>query len=180
MRFFSRYGIGLMVLIAWMIQAVPVLMNAPKFVEITTELQKLHENAAEGLRRSGISPPQSGSMELMKNSATAELKSQWILGVMLIAAGLISSVLALLQVRFWRFAVMCTSLIYLVVWYRSGSLSSVPPITAFQLKWMTAKTLGLETNFFIKDVTLPIFYFLMTVFLAYKAIRRNNIAAHAQ
>ncbi|MFC5475760.1 hypothetical protein [Paraherbaspirillum soli] len=172
MRFFSKYGIGLMVLIAWMAQAVPLLMTEPKFAEITAEVQTLHANAAEELRQSGGSPPQSGSMEAMKNTTIKELKSQWILGATLIAAGIVSSVLALFHVRFWKFAVMCTSLMYLIVWYSSGSLSSIPPITAFQLKWMTAKTLGLETNFFIKDVTLPIFYFFMTVFLAYKSARR--------
>jgi hypothetical protein len=168
MKFFSKYGIGLMVFVAWIIQAVPVLTTPPKFTEIATTVRALNENTQKTLKPSGELLSKNPSNDSTIISAAAELRRRWIMNVVLIVAGIVSSILSIFRVRFWWLAIVSTSLIYLFVWYSYGSLSSVSPITAFQLKWMTAKVFGLETNFFIKDVILPIFYLAITVFLIFR------------
>lgn len=155
-----------------MIQAHSLLTTPlPKFVEIATAMQKIHESGAEELK-------QSGSVSLLQNVSpeardlmAKDLRQRWIFGIAMIAIGIISAVLALIQVRFWRLAIICTSLMYLLIWYSSGSLRSAPPATAMQLKWMLAQTpLGSKIDFFIRDVALPLLYFGLTIFLSYKML----------
>ena len=167
MNFLRKYILGILLVISWAIQAYPILTINPQFENLAREIKKIHESASKELKPSDSILLEDGSIEKKKN-AVEDLKRQWIIGIMLIIAGLISSVLALLQLRYWKLPVILTSIIFLSVWYSSGSLSMYPIITAIQLKWMTAKTFHHEIDFFIRDVALPLFYIWVVIFLSYK------------
>jgi hypothetical protein len=119
MFYFRRYGIGLLLLMSWIIQAYPVLTSKPNFVEVGSEVQKIHDKTVEEYKQAGVILPQSVPTEAPTNSVVQVLKERWIFSIVLITFGIVSSILALLQVRYWMFAVIITSLIYLVIWYSS-------------------------------------------------------------
>lgn len=164
--FLRKHGLGLLLTLSWAIQAYPILTTNPHFEEVVTELVKIHEDARKESDQTDRVLPQSVSTEASQN-AVMEFKRQWLLSIMFISVGLASAICSHFQVRYWRSAVILTSMMYLGVWYSSGSLSMVPPIDAMQLKWSIAKVFHHEVSFFIKDVVLPIFYIWVIGYLTY-------------
>jgi hypothetical protein len=167
-NFLRKYGLSLLLFISWIIQAYPILTTNPHFEEIVVEVKKIHEDVKKEVEQPSSTLSKNISPELLQN-AVMDLKQQWILNIIFVVLGLASAICAFFQIRYWVIIVVFTSVMYLGVWYSSGSLSAFPPVTAMQLKWSTAKLFHSEMSFFIKDVVLPIFYIWVIGYLTYRS-----------
>ena len=176
-NFWRKYGLGLLLTISWAIQAYPILMTKPNFKEVEAEFKKFQEDTKKEFEESGGTLSPSVSTEATQN-ALMELRTQWLLNIIVVSVGLASAIFSLFQVRYWKIAVIFTSIIYLGLWISYGSFSIVPPITAMQLKWMIAKMYHNEMSFFIRDVALPLLYIWSIGFLSfslYSSLTKKSI-----
>jgi hypothetical protein len=62
-----------------------------------------------------------------------------------------------LAVRRWYFPIPLSALVYLVVWYLTGTLPTAGLVEGYKLKWLTASMFG-YLPFVIRDVLLPLVF----------------------
>ncbi len=53
-----------------------------------------------------------------------------------------------------------SALLYLVVWYTSGSFRLVGPVAGYRIKWIEANTFGTQAAFLFRDGLLPAVFIL--------------------
>ena len=153
----TSVAIAILIFCAWMTQLVPLITTSISSNEIVAKI--------EAVDPSGKKPIHAVEVDAQSKAAVRDLDEKRLLSWVLVILGIGASLMALLRLRFWRLAVMATSVSYLVVWIIFGSLGDMAPWTAMQLKWMAAKTLNYEGDFFLRDVILPITYFLVAMWL---------------
>ena len=92
-----------------------------------------------------------------------DIWNAWFHDLFLVMVGVATAFLGIGNYKNWSVISLIPAIYYLAIWYTRGSTHSVSLLKAFELKWLTAQTLGMESVFFHKDVVLP----LVFVFLFY-------------
>ena len=87
----------------------------------------------------------------------------WSINFVIILCGVISAILGIVRISWWRIFAILPSSIYIIEWYGLGSTSSVSFFEAIELKWSVAKALGVQPAFFHKDIIIPLFFVIVII-----------------
>lgn len=75
-----------------------------------------------------------------------------------IGLGLVTILAGFAFSRHRTVAVLISSVVYWVLWYRYGFPTEVSLVDAYRMKWLAATTLDMRGTFFLKDVILPLIF----------------------
>lgn len=156
--------LGVAVLLAWCYLLVPLIGIAdPK--EIVEQAQDIRSRTASDAK---MPEPRT---ESETTSAVQDTQRRQTLSRILVAFGLLSAIWAIFQLKYWRPFVLVSSMAYLVTWFMAGSLSTMAPWTAMRLRWMAARALDFEVDFWAKDVIVPVVFALTIICLGVGVFR---------
>jgi hypothetical protein len=85
----------------------------------------------------------------------------------MVLIGISFACMAFIWIKRWRWLVATSAVLYLGVWYMTGTTSSVPLVEAYTLKWTTAKMFGTYVSFALRDVILPLCFLSVLVAAGY-------------
>lgn len=167
----QRYGIGTVVLLAWISLIVPSLLIPEDTInEAAHGLQRFAYENKESIGEMNRKNLSGAVVDDVEVRARDELWNERDKNLAISVIGAASGVMAIFAIPFWRLAVVATSLLYLGRWYTGGSMMSVSFLEAYELKWMTAKALGVRASFVQMDIVLPIVYVSVVAIVVVQAV----------
>lgn len=161
--------ISVALFLAWLAYGIPLLSFSSDVIDKVgegfQEFAHQNEQSIRSLNAKGVTDI---DISHVGSNVKSELKAQRLFHIAMVLLGLGAAIMAFFSTKFWRLAIVSTSILYLWVWYVSGAMAHVPFIEAYKLKWLMAKTLSTVNSlnsFFIQDILLPIIFVLTTIFI---------------
>jgi len=157
MRSRTLFVIALAIALAWIALGVEtfVFLGLADREKIGAQLQTMVEKEAlyAEARAKGFSELDSSRVA---TGVRAELDTALWWNSAVIGLGIVTILAGLALPRHRNVAVLISSVVYWVLWYRYGFPTEVSFVDAYRLKWLAASTLNMRGTFFFKDVVLPL------------------------
>ena len=178
MKFFSnsnglRYTLSSILLLAWLAQGISLRPFSSEAIDSAARNMQSFANqnkeSIESLNKNGVAKVEVSKVE---ENVKNELQSMRAAQMMIVLLGIGAAVMVFLGIKFWRIAVVATSIAYLFLWYSSGTTAHVSFVEAYRLKMMMAETLGTTGYFVWRDVALPILLVIAIVVAIAQPIAR--------
>ena len=152
--------------LTWLAYGIPLLSFSldviDKVGEGFQEYAHQNEQTIQSLNSKGLTDI---DISHVGSNVKNELKTRRWFHITMVLLGLGAAIMAFFSTKFWRSAIVSTSILYLWVWYVSGAMAHVSFIEAYKLKWIMAKTLSTVNSFFIQDILLPVVFVSATIFI---------------
>ncbi len=166
-RFINGHRImSVALFLAWLAYGIPLLSFSSDMIDKVgegfQEFAHQNEQSIRSLNAKGVTDI---DISNVGSNVKRELKTQRLLHIAVALLGLGAAIMAFFSTRFWRSAIVGTSILYLWAWYVSGAMAHVSFVEAYKLKWMMAETLSTVNLFLIQDIILPVVLVATAVYI---------------
>ena len=181
-RFSNGHRIMSVILfLAWLAYGIPLLSFSSDMIdkvgEGVQEFAHQNEQSIRSLNAKGVTDI---DINHVGSNVKSQLKTQRLFHIAMVSLGLGAAIMAFFSTRFWRSAMVSTSILYLGVWYVSGAMAHVSFVEAYKLKWMMAETLGTVNSFLIQDIILPVVLVATAVYIVTEFLLSNSYRSRSE
>ncbi len=167
--------------LAWLAYGIPLLSFSSDMIdkvgEGVQEFAHQNEQSIRSLNAKGVTDI---DINHVGSNVKSQLKTQRLFHIAMVSLGLGAAIMAFFSTRFWRSAMVSTSLLYFWVWYVSGAMAHVSFVEAYQLKWMMAETLDTVNSFLIQDIILPVVLVATAVYIVTEFLLSNSYRSRSE
>ena len=155
-----KYLTFCLILICWLPQ-INYLIPVPN-IKVA---EQIHSFAMESFDKSpqvvqkGILDPKDYELDKIYRN----LWSHWLFKAFMVAFGIISGLLMYSNFFMWPLFTISSSVLYLYIWYFSGSTASAPIFQSYKLKLKLADIHGHHITFLYKDLILPLLFTIIVI-----------------
>ena len=166
-KFVNGYRvISLILFLAWLAYGAPLLLFTPDDMDKVGEgIQEYALQNSETIQILNARGLTNIDISNVKSSVGNKLKSQRRFHIVIVLMGIGAAIMAFFSIKFWRFAIVSTSIFYLLIWSNSGAMAHTSFVEAYKLKWVMAETLGTVNSFLIQDIILPVVLVATAVYI---------------
>lgn len=157
----------IIILLAWLSQLFYLLPPPSGAIDsVANTMQQVANETARSYHKKGIDSATAESKNVHAD-IRAELWQSWSINLSITLIGVAAVTSAFFSTRFWRVAVLVSTMLFLSNWtLGAGLLDGVDLWRSYQIKSEFAKTVGNSLAFVHRDIVLPLVYIAAIFFVA--------------